>query len=97
MNAVADINIETTRLTKQGFIAGRAATVAMAGGVVLGIRLRFHNHPPQQRTIGLALHQQATDELVGDDLSRAGEELAREVIGERGGYGSDLVRLFVCT
>ena len=35
----------------------------MAGGVVLGIRLRFHNHAPQQLAIGLAFHQQAADQL----------------------------------
>ena len=36
------------RLTKQGFVAGAAAAVAVAGGVVLGICLGFHNHAPQQ-------------------------------------------------
>ncbi len=46
----------------------------MAGGVVLGIRLRFHNHAPQQRATFLAFHQQATDELGADDLGGAGEE-----------------------
>jgi len=32
----------------------------------LGIRLRFHHHAPQQLALGLALHQQAADELGGD-------------------------------
>jgi len=40
----------------------------------LRIRLRFHNHAPQQLTIGLAFHQQAADELGGDDLGGASEE-----------------------
>jgi len=35
----------------------------------------------------LALHQQAADELGGDDLGGAGEEALGEVLGERGGYG----------
>jgi hypothetical protein len=65
----------------------------VAGGVVLGIRLRFHNHAPQQLASGLAFHQQAADELGGNDLSRAGEEGAGEdweVLEGRGGYGSGL-------
>ena len=40
----------------------------------------------------LAFHQQAADELGGDDLSGAGEEGLREVLGERGSYGSGSVR-----
>ena len=60
----------------------------MAGGVVLGIRLRFHNHAPQQRTRGLAFDQQAADEVGGNLLGRAAEEGLGEVLGGRGGYGS---------
>jgi hypothetical protein len=45
-----------------------------AGGFALAIRLRFHNHAPQQLAIGLAFHQQAADEVGGDKLSGAGEE-----------------------
>jgi len=41
------------------------AAVAVAGGLLLGIRLRFHHHAPQQLPIGLAFHQQAADELEG--------------------------------
>jgi len=48
--------------------------VAVAGGLLLGIRLRFHHHAPQQLAIGLAFHQQAADELGGDQFGRAGEE-----------------------
>jgi len=42
----------------------------------------------------LALHQQAADELGGDDLGGAGEEGWGEglkVLGGRGGYGSGFV------
>ena len=60
----------------------------MAGRVVLRIRLRFHNHAPKQLARGLALHQQAADELGGKLLGGAGEEGVGEVLGERGGYGS---------
>ena len=60
----------------------------VAGGVVLRIRLRFHNHAPQQLPGGLAFHQQAADQLGGNQLSGTAEEGLREVLGGRGGYGS---------
>jgi len=64
----------------------------VAGGLALAIRLRFHNHAPQQRSLGLAFHQQAADELGGDLLGGT----TKEGLGERvwecweglGGYGS---------
>ena len=95
VNAIAHIHIKPPRLTKERLVAGRAAAVAVAGGVVLGIRLRFHNHAPQQLATFLAFHQQATDQLGGDDLSWAGEETLGEdweSVGGRGGYGSGFVR-----
>jgi len=64
-----------------GGVAGGAAAVAVAGRLLLGIRLRFHNHAPQQLAIGLAFHQQAADQLGGDDLSGAGVEGLGEVTG----------------
>jgi hypothetical protein len=48
VDAVAQIDIKPPRLTKQELIAGSAATVAIADGVVLGILLRFHDQAPQQ-------------------------------------------------
>ena len=42
--------------------------------VGLAIRLRFHNHAPQQLAIRLALNQQAADELGGNLLGGTGEE-----------------------
>jgi len=63
----------------------------MASGLLLGIRLRFHNHAPQQLATFLAFHQQAADELGGDHLGRAGEEALAEGLGRRGGYGSGCV------
>jgi len=91
MNAIAHVHIKPPRLPKQRFVAGGAAAVAVAGGVVLGIRLRFHNHAPQQLAIGLAFYQQAADELGCNLLGGAGEEGWGEVLGGRGGYGSGLV------
>ena len=88
MNAIAHIDVKTPRLTKQGFVAGGAAAVAVAGRLLLGIRLRFHNHAPEQLTIRLAFHQQAADELRCHNLSGAAEEGLGEVLGRRGGYGS---------
>ncbi len=65
----------------------------MAGGVVLGISLRFHNHAPQQFTIRLAFHQQATNGLGGNLLRGAGKEGLGEAMGGSGGYGSSCVKL----
>jgi len=74
VNAVAHIHIETPRLTKQRFVTGGAAAVAVAGGVLLGIRLRFHQYAPQQRDTFLAFHQQAAEQLRRNLLGGAGEE-----------------------
>ena len=68
VDAVAQIDIKPSRLTKQGFVAGGAAAVAVAGGLLLEIRLRFHKYTPQQLATFLAFHQQAADELRGDDF-----------------------------
>ena len=72
------------RLSKQGFVAGGAAALAVAGRFLLGIRLRFPNHAPQQLPSGLALHQQAADELGGNLLGGAGEEGLVVVVGGAG-------------
>ena len=90
VNAIAHIDVKTPRLAKQGFVAGAAAAVAVAGGLLLGIRLRFHNHPPQQLTIRLAFHQQAADQLGGDLLGGAGEEGLGESWEVAYGFGSGL-------
>jgi len=90
VNAIAHIDVKASRLTKERFVAGSAAAVAVAGGLLLGIRLRFHNHTPQKLATFLAFHQQATDELGGDHLGRAGEEGLRECWDGLGGYGSGL-------
>ena len=66
----------------------------MTSGIVLGIRLRFHDHAPEQAAVCLAFHQQAADELGGNQLSRAGEKALGkgwEILGDGlGGYGSGL-------
>ena len=86
----AHIDIKPPWLAKERFIAGAAAPMPVAGRLFLRIRLRFHNHAPQEVAIGLAFHQQATDEIGGDDLGWSGEEGLGEGLGERGGYGSGL-------
>jgi len=88
VNAVAHINVKTPRLTKQRFVAGGAAAVAVAGGLLLGIRLRFHHHAPQQLPSGLVFHQQAADQLGCNLLGGAGEEALGEGWEGLGGYGS---------
>jgi len=90
VNAIAHIDVKASRLPKQRFVAGSAAAVAVAGGLLLGIRIRFHNHSPQQLAIGLAFHQQAADELGCNLLGGAGEKGLGEVTGGRGGYGSGI-------
>ena len=61
VNAIAHIHIKPPRLAKQGFVAGAAAAMPVAGRFALAIRLRFHNHSPEQLAIGLAFHYQAAD------------------------------------
>ena len=93
VDAIADIHIETPWRTKQGFVLGRPTPIAVAGGVVLGIRLSFNDHAPEQAAVLLAFHQQAADEVVGDQLSAAEEEAAGEswgILGSPGGYRSGL-------
>ena len=46
----------------------------MTGGIVLGIRLRFHDHAPQQTSVRLAFHQPAANQLRGNDLRWTAEE-----------------------
>ena len=88
VNAIAHIDIQPPSLTKERFVAGGATAIAVAGGLPLGIRLRFHNHPPQQLTILLAFHQQAANQLGGNLLRRASKEGLGKGLVERGGYGS---------
>ena len=74
VNAIAHVYIKMPWFSKQRFIAWSSAAVAVAGRVVLGIRLRFNNHPPEQAAIVLTFHQPAANEIWGDKLCRAGEE-----------------------
>ena len=93
VNAITHIHIKPPRLTKERFVAWGAAAEAVAGGVVLGIRLGFNHHTPKQAAVLLAFHQQATNQVGGDQLGGAGEEGFGERwggLGGRGGYGSGL-------
>ena len=91
VNAIAHRDIKPPRLTKQGFVARGAAAITVAGRFALAIRLRFHKYAPQQRPSGLALGQQAADELGGYPLGRASEEGLGEVLEGLGGYGGGFV------
>jgi hypothetical protein len=44
------------------------------GGLAVVSRLGFHNHNPQQLSIGLAFHKQAADEVGGNLLGGAVEK-----------------------
>jgi hypothetical protein len=50
VDTIAHIDIKPLRLTKQGFVTGGVAPMPVAGVLLLGISLRFHNHAPQQLT-----------------------------------------------
>jgi len=62
----------------------------VAGWLALAIRFHFHKYAPQQLAIGLALHQQAADQLGGNELGGAGEEGWGEGWEGLDGYGSGL-------
>ena len=67
----------------------------MTGGVVLGIRLRFNHHAPEQAAVCLAFHQPATNQVGSDQLGRAGKKALGKGWGVLGdglgsGYGSGL-------
>ena len=51
-----------------------AAPVALAGRVVLGIRLCFQHQTPKQADVCLAFHYPAANQLRGDDLRWTAEE-----------------------
>ena len=63
----------------------------MTGGIVLGIRLRFHHHTPEQAAVCLAFNQPAANQLRGNDLRWTTKEGVGQVTGERGGYGSGFI------
>ena len=50
-------------------------TVAVAGRLLIGLRLRFHSNALKQLASGLAFYQQAADELEGNHLGGAAEEV----------------------
>ena len=97
VDAIAHIDVKTPGLTEQRFVARCAAAVAVARGVVLGIRLGFHNHAPKQLATLLAFHQPAANQVGGNDLGGASEERLGErweILGDGlGGYGSGCFRL----
>ena len=91
VDAIAHIDVKTSWLTKERLVAGGAAAIAVASGVVLGIRLRFHHHTPEQAAVVLAFHQQAANQLRSNDLRWTAEEgmgQGWEVLAGLGGYGS---------
>ena len=47
VDAIGEIHIPITWWTKQRFIAGGAAAIAVARRLALAIGLRFHNHATQ--------------------------------------------------
>ena len=95
VDAVAHNHIKPPWLTKERFVLRAPAPIAVAGGVVLGIRLGFNHHTPKQAAVLLAFHQQATNQVGGDQFGRAGEEGLGEVLGSRGRTWWLLVEMIV--
>ena len=64
----------------------------MTGGIVLGIRLRFHDHAPEEAAIAIAFHQPAAHQVRTNCLCRTAEEglpQSWEILGDGvNGYGS---------
>ena len=65
----------------------------MTSGIVLGIGLCFHNHTPEQTSIGLAFHEAATDEVGTHNLGGAGKERKRQWMQLIAGYSSGYITL----
>jgi len=85
------LSYEFQKLTAKQFFSRRtAAAQAVPGRFLLRIRLRLHNHTPQQLAILLAFYQQAADELRRNLLGGAGEE-------GWGGPGKTLVAMGVAS
>ena len=74
VDAVANIDVKPPWLAKERFVAGGAAAIAVASRVVLGIRLCFHHHTPEDAAVYLAFHQPAANQLRGNDLRWTAEE-----------------------
>ena len=64
----------------------------MTSGIVLGIRLRFNDHAPEEAAVVLAFHQPAAHQVRCDDFCRTAEESMGqgwEILGDGlCGYGS---------
>lgn len=52
----------------------------MAGGLVLGVRLCFHNHAPQEAPIRLPLYKSAAHQVWSNNFCGAGEESQRKCL-----------------
>ena len=75
VNPYAHMLIKATRLTKERSILMAHAALAVAGSrLLLGIRLSFLNHAPQQSVNLLAIHTPATNQIGGDKLHWSAEE-----------------------
>ena len=57
----------------------------MTSGIVLGIRLRFHHHTPQEAAVCLPFHQPAANQVWSNNLRWTAEEGVGQGLGERGG------------
>ena len=88
MDLIHYIDVILTNNTAQlfaGFGGGRNGRA-----IIQVILLRFHNHAPQRRSIRLAFHQQAADDLGGNLLGGAGKTVLGEAHVKRSGYGGGI-------
>ena len=78
IDAIAQIDVKPPWLTKERLVAGGEAAIAVASGVVLGIRLHFHHHTPEQAAVCLPFHQPVANQFRGNDLRWTAEEGVRQ-------------------
>jgi hypothetical protein len=68
------VDIELAGFAKECFVLKGAAPMAVAGGLRLGIHLRFHDQAPEQLAVGLAFQKAAADQLQRHHLGGPGKK-----------------------
>jgi len=87
VDPVVDMNIRPARRTEHGAVRRRATPERMAGRIVVGVRLGFHNATTPFCAVGEATYQQGTEQIPGYFRCGTQQEFARERFhGNKAGY-----------